>query len=175
LHSLDTVGGVLWCAQEREDFTMVANDVLAAAVDGLRLRRRRTGEYVGPCPHCRVGRERYHVWTLPGANGRPAGRFWCRACGARGLLASPQDEPARSPFERVSPRPLPPSPLPCPAHIPHYRRLYELTALWAHGWLIDDANPEPLRLLARRGVTRAVAERHILAMRSATCRRCPPS
>jgi hypothetical protein len=63
--------------------------------------------------------------------------------------------------ERAEPRSRLASP-PRPEHIQQYRQLYELTALWAHGWLLDAANPEPLEFLARRGVTRQVAERHML-------------
>jgi hypothetical protein len=40
--------------------------------------------------------------------------------------------------------------------------LYELTALWAHGWLMDAANPDPLAYLAKRGVNQATAIRHLL-------------
>ncbi len=52
--------------------------------------------------------------------------------------------------------------LPHPEHIPQYRQLYELTGLWAHRWLLDAANPEPLEFLDQRGITREVAERHML-------------
>jgi hypothetical protein len=40
--------------------------------------------------------------------------------------------------------------------------LYELTALWAHGWLMDAANPDPLAYLAKRGVSQATAVQHLL-------------
>jgi hypothetical protein len=53
---------------------------------------------------------------------------------------------------------------PCAAHIPFYRQLYELTALWAHGWLMDPANPDPLAYLAKRGVSGTTAVRYLLVM-----------
>lgn len=37
------------------------------------------GEYVGPCPFCGTGENRFHVWPH---GERP--RFWCRQCGAKG-------------------------------------------------------------------------------------------
>jgi hypothetical protein len=37
-----------------------------------------------------------------------------------------------------------------------------LTALWAHSWLMDAANPDPLAYLATRGVNQATAVRHLL-------------
>src|SRR6185436_10141844 len=51
---------------------------------------------------------------------------------------------------------------PCATHIPFYRQLYELTALWAHGWLMDATNPDPLAALAKRGVNQATAIHHLL-------------
>src|SRR5215208_4106741 len=81
-----TIGGVLWCPQKRGITFMAADQWLDLALEGMRLISARTGEYVGPCPQCRAGRDRYHIWTQPGARGRPAGRYWCRACGASGLL-----------------------------------------------------------------------------------------
>ena len=38
------------------------------------------GEWCGPCPFCRAGRDRFHVW--PEHEG--GGRWWCRVCGAGG-------------------------------------------------------------------------------------------
>ncbi len=94
--------------------------------------------------------------------GRPAGRYWCRSCGASGLLGD--DRPGCEDYaatEQVQPR-LRTASLPHPEHIPQYRQLYELTGLWAHRWLLDAANPEPLEFLDQRGITREVAERHML-------------
>ena len=34
-------------------------------------------EWVGPCPFCKTGDDRFHCWP-------PEGRFWCRVCGASG-------------------------------------------------------------------------------------------
>jgi hypothetical protein len=141
---------------------MTAEEWLDQRLAGMRLMNVRTGEYVGPCPHCRAGRDRYHIWTEPGAGGRPAGRYWCRACGASGLLGDDRPERGDDAAVATVQTAVRPHGTPLPAHIPHYRQLYELTALWAHRWLTDESNPEPQDFLTRRGVTRAVAERHML-------------
>ncbi len=141
---------------------MAADESLDRTLATMRLVNRRTGEYVGPCPHCRAGRDRYHIWTQPGAGGRPAGRYWCRACGASGLLVDQQPEREHNGATEHAQPAWHPTAAPRPEHIPAYRQLYELTALWAHRWLLEASNPEPLEFLARRGVTREVAERHML-------------
>ncbi len=49
---------------------------------GIRLARVATtwgGEYVGHCPFCKAGENRFHVW--PNSD-RP--RYWCRVCDAKG-------------------------------------------------------------------------------------------
>ena len=131
-----------------------------AVLHGMRLVNRRTGEHTGPCPHCQAGTNRYHIWTEIGAGGRPAWRYCCRSCGASGVLGAASHDHAPAP-ER--PRTALPRPVdPCAAHIPFYRLLYELTALWAHGWLLDAANPDSLAYLAKRGVNQATAVRHLL-------------
>jgi hypothetical protein len=141
---------------------MAADQRLDRTLEGMRLVNARTGEYVGPSPHCRAGRDRYHIWMQPGVGGRPAGCYWCRSCGASGLLGDQQadceDDGAPDEVQMA----VRPHNTPLPAHIPQYRQLYELTALWAHRWLLDAANPEPVQFLTRRGVTREVAERHML-------------
>jgi hypothetical protein len=145
-------------AQRRN--AMDANSSTTHLLHGMRLVNRRTGEHTGPCPHCQAGTNRYHVWTEAGAGGRPAWRYWCRSCGASGVIdgASHDHTPARERHRTA----LPPPAEPCAAHIPFYRQLYELTALWAHDWLMDAANPDPLASLARRGVNPATAVRHLL-------------
>jgi DNA primase len=45
------------------------------------------GEYAGPCPFCREGNDRFHVW--PNASNLISGkyvggRYWCRQCGVAG-------------------------------------------------------------------------------------------
>jgi hypothetical protein len=102
---------------------------------GMRLVNRRTGEHTGPCPQCQAGTNRYHVWTERGAAGRPAWRYWCRACGASGVIGTASHDQASAPEQPCMA--LPRLAEPCAAHIPFYRQLYELTALWAHGWLMD--------------------------------------
>jgi hypothetical protein len=141
---------------------MASDERLHLALEGMRLISARTGEYVGPCPHCRAGRDRYHIWTQPGAGGRPGWRYWCRACGASGLLGDdrPECEDHVAADDMQTSVPLRTTPL--AVHILHYRQLYELTALWAYCWLLDESNPEPIEFLARRGVTREVAERSLL-------------
>ena len=127
---------------------------------GMRLVNRRTGEHTGACPHCQAGTNRYHIWTEPGAGGRPAWRYWCRSCGASGVIGAASHNYAPAPEQPCMA--LPCLAEPYAAHIPFYRQLYELTALWAHGWLMDAANPDPLAYLARRGVNGTVAVRHML-------------
>lgn len=39
-------------------------------------------EWVGPCPFCQAGRDRFHVFT----DNSP--RYWCRVCDAKGFLDS---------------------------------------------------------------------------------------
>lgn len=47
----------------------------AATTDG--------GEYTGPCPFCKTGKDRFHVW--PHASEKyPKPHYWCRECKARG-------------------------------------------------------------------------------------------
>jgi hypothetical protein len=127
---------------------------------GMRLVNRRTGEHTGACPHCQAGTNRYHVWTKPGTDGRPAWRYWCRCCGVSGVIGVPSHDQAPASVRPLTA--LSPAANPCAAHIPFYRQLYELTALWAHGWLLDAANPEPLASLAKRGVSQATAIHHLL-------------
>jgi hypothetical protein len=141
---------------------MATDQWLNRMLAGMRLVNPRTGEYVGACPHCRAGRDRYHIWTQPGVGGRPGGRYWCRSCGASGLLGDEQPDREHSRAIDDVQTAVRPHNTPHPQHIPQYRQLYELTALWAHRWLLDEINPEPLEFLARRGVTREVAERHML-------------
>jgi hypothetical protein len=133
-----------------------------AVLSGMQLVNRRTGEYTGPCPHCQAGSDRYHVWAKPGEGGRPAWRYWCRTCGASGVLdtTSPDYATRHAPQPPVIPISSPA--LPRPDHIPSYRQLYELTALWAHNWLMDDTNPQPIAKLAKRGVSRASAAHFLL-------------
>ena len=38
------------------------------------------GEFVGACPFCQDGTDRFHVWP----NRKPKARYWCRICNARG-------------------------------------------------------------------------------------------
>ncbi|MGQ9689401.1 MAG: CHC2 zinc finger domain-containing protein, partial [Desulfobaccales bacterium] len=38
------------------------------------------GEYAGPCPFCRDGKDRFRVWPEQGEGGR----WWCRQCGKSG-------------------------------------------------------------------------------------------
>src|SRR4051812_3750263 len=131
-------------------------------LQGMRLVNRRTGEHTGACPHCQAGTNRYHVWTKPGVAGRPAWRYWCRSCGASGVLGeASRGHPDHPRSQRPATSTLLPN-APCREHIPFYRQLYELTALWAHGWLLDAANPEPLTYLTKRGVSQATAVRHLL-------------
>ena len=42
------------------------------------------GEFVGPCPFCREGDDRFHVW--PFHNKWEGGGYWCRICGKSGDL-----------------------------------------------------------------------------------------
>jgi DNA primase len=52
---------------------------------GLHLKRNGAthgGEFVGPCPFCKDGTDRFHVW--PAHAKRQGGGYWCRACRASG-------------------------------------------------------------------------------------------
>src|SRR5215216_6839214 len=139
---------------------MDADSSTTHLLHGMRLVNRRTGEHTGACPHCQAGTNRYHIWTEPGTGGRPAWRYWCRSCGVSGVLVAASHDHALAPERHLVALPRPADP--CTAHIPFYRQLYELTALWAHGWLMDGANPDPLAYLAKRGVNQTTAVQHML-------------
>jgi len=48
--------------------------------------RRATGEeYVGPCPFCHDGHDRFHVWA-------ERGNYWCRICEAKGWVSGDDRE-----------------------------------------------------------------------------------
>ncbi len=51
---------------------------------GIKLRKAVTSgrEYCGPCPGCREGDDRFHVWPDRGEGGT----YWCRRCNAKGDL-----------------------------------------------------------------------------------------
>jgi hypothetical protein len=53
---------------------------LVFSASGMRLKpaHPNSREYVGPCPFCGEGRDRFHVW-LEGKE-----RFWCRVCNRKG-------------------------------------------------------------------------------------------
>jgi hypothetical protein len=139
----------------------------------LRLVNRRSEEYVGACPLCGgdEGSDRFHVW-MAASGSRPARRFWCRNCGEKGLVdrrfreGSTDDvRPTAPQFARLAaeqPGRTRQRPEPCAAHIPHYRQLYALVALWAHNHLFDPANPDPLAYVAKRGLSPQNAQRHLL-------------
>lgn len=139
----------------------------------LRLVNRHTEEYVGACPFCGgdAGSDRFHVW-LAGSGGRPARRFWCRSCGESGLLdkhfgADHDDEDCdriANAIRRAQERQAKARPQvePRPEHIPQYRQLYATVALWAHAWLLDEANPDPLAYIVKRGLSVEDARRHVL-------------
>ncbi len=139
----------------------------------LRLVNRRTEEYVGACPFCggAADSDRFHVW-LAAANGRPARRFWCRSCDESGLLdirfGNERDDAERERIARAVQRAQERQAAdrhpnePRPEHIPQYRQLYALVALWAHSWLLDEANPDPLAYITQRGLTVADAQRYLL-------------
>jgi hypothetical protein len=40
------------------------------------------GEWVGPCPFCKAGTNRFHVWPFHSKSA--TGRYWCRQCGRSG-------------------------------------------------------------------------------------------
>jgi hypothetical protein len=135
----------------------------------MQLASRNGRMYVGPCPFCAEGGEdRFHVW-MEASGGRPAERYWCRVCNARGRLASLDREgkPA-SGSAAATDRPKPASPPrrvePTPAHIAHYRALYEATALWAHSWMLDGCHPDPQRYIHRRGLSDATIGRYLLGV-----------
>jgi hypothetical protein len=135
----------------------------------MQLASRNGRMYIGPCPFCAEGGEdRFHVW-MEASGGRPAERYWCRVCNARGRLAALDREgkPA-SGSAAATDRPKLASPPrrvePTPAHTAHYRELDAATALWAHAWLLDECHPDPLRYLHRRGLSDAAVSRHLLGV-----------
>lgn len=121
----------------------------------MRCVSRRTGEYVGPCPFCRAGADRYHIWTKA-AGQRPAWRYWCRVCGATGVLT---DESLDRQHVPAPPTTKPPPLIPHASEQTAYRAVYRLVATWAQHWLFEAANPLPLAYLCSRGLTQADALR----------------
>lgn len=66
---------------------------------GVQLKRVGADEWAGPCPFCRDGRDRFHVWDL--------GNYWCRVCGQKGFVddgdaLSPEEQKQREIERRVS-------------------------------------------------------------------------
>lgn len=57
------------------------NDPVAFAETfwGIQLKKATRDEYVGPCPFCQDGEDRFHVW-------QETGNYWCRVCEAKGFL-----------------------------------------------------------------------------------------
>ena len=51
----------------------------AEAFWGIQLKKATRDEYVGPCPFCQDGEDRFHVW-------QETGNYWCRVCEAKGFL-----------------------------------------------------------------------------------------
>ena len=51
---------------------------------GIDLKHASGDEFVGPCPFCKGGEDRFHVWEA-------AGNYWCRQCGAKGFIDSEHD------------------------------------------------------------------------------------
>lgn len=126
----------------------------------LRLVNRRTQEHVGACPFCggQQDSDRFHVWMEPGRE-----RYWCRACDAKGPLS-------RLLGEEIRPRPAatrrgaarPAAPAADPTRQGSYRQIYATVALWAHGLLLDPANPDPAAYLRRRGLGEGAIRHHLL-------------
>jgi DNA primase len=54
-------------------------NILSVIENDVKLRKVKTtkNEWVGPCPFCNKGDDRFHVWP-------DEGRFWCRVCGQKG-------------------------------------------------------------------------------------------
>ena len=50
----------------------------------IQLKRKSGDEYVGPCPFCNAGEDRFHVW-------QDRGNYWCRQCDAKGWLDEDKD------------------------------------------------------------------------------------
>jgi DNA primase len=63
-------------------------DILSAAKArwGIDLHKSTRNEYVGPCPFCGQGHDRFHVW-LDKSN------YWCRVCGKKGFIDENEPKP----------------------------------------------------------------------------------
>lgn len=58
-------------------------DLLGLVAHDVHLKRHSNthgGEFAGPCPFCKDGKDRFVVWP----NMAPKARFWCRVCGRKG-------------------------------------------------------------------------------------------
>jgi len=60
---------------------MIAGDAIIEAERrwGIQLKHATGDEYVGPCPFCRDGKDRFHVWA-------DRQNYWCRQCGEKGFI-----------------------------------------------------------------------------------------
>ena len=59
--------------------------VLAEQQWHISLRKATGEEYVGPCPFCRGGEDRFHVWA-------ERGNYWCRMCDTKGWVSESDRE-----------------------------------------------------------------------------------
>jgi DNA primase len=59
--------------------------LIGAQVRLTKVARTNGGEYHGPCPFCKAGENRFHVWPTP-EQGNPT--WWCRACERTGDAVS---------------------------------------------------------------------------------------
>ena len=50
----------------------------------ITLRKATANEYVGPCPFCNTGNDRFHVFL-------DRGNYWCRQCDAKGFVDDDQE------------------------------------------------------------------------------------
>jgi len=51
---------------------------------GITLKHKIKDEWVGPCPFCGYGTDRFHVWA-------DVGNYWCRQCGASGWVVDNEE------------------------------------------------------------------------------------
>lgn len=128
----------------------------------LHLVNRHTQEHVGACPFCGGTQrsDRFHVWLDPGHE-----RYWCRRCNEKGPLKKLLGD-------KIQPqtiRSIQKATKDCgskanPAHQKYYREIYTIVALWAHGLMLDPANPDPLSYMHKRGIKDETIKSHVLGV-----------
>ena len=124
---------------------------VAIDIEHMRRVSARTGEYAGACPLCKQAAENgFRVWIKPNGS-RPANRYWCRKCDARGRVVLNGAQSTTNQNDSTNQRSIAFG-NPQPDHITSYRRIYEIVTTWASRHILVAWNPEPAAYVRKRGL-----------------------